>query len=195
MINLKRAIEDMLRVRCYFVGVGEGLSLAMSEGGTALTSAAGGTTAGTAIGETAASAGGGSATAASALDTVSTATSTLSEALSPITSIFNASQTLQQQEENKRRFDLQFAENMRRYGMDFALKEWQIRKNMTLAEAMDAFNKKTTMATLKETLQASAQQRRFGEQQQRWLAEDRAKKEKMEKTFTKALFHGMVGKD
>jgi len=98
--------------------------------------------------------------------------------------------------ESKRRFDQQFQENVRQYGLDFALKDYATRQGISLQKVQMMFNadqQKNQNALTAENLKTSALGRGIQQKQFDWMKEDRAKNTAFKKALQKGLATGMLG--
>ena len=170
---------------------------AVGEGavGTAAGSSAAGTAAGTAAGETGAT---------SAISEIASYVggSSLSEGLSPISTLVGMIQSRKARELQVEQFGIKFEENKRRFGLEFALREWATRKNMALNVARQLYNQQqgfTQMGLRKkevfEGVRGAAQARLQQEEQFRWLREDREKTKKVAQSYNKGILSGIFGRD
>jgi hypothetical protein len=125
----------------------------------------------------------------------------LDSLLNPIMSIAGVVNSAQQQEQAQKNFDRTFEENKRRFGLEFALKEWATRKRMELNEAqalyqrqMGSANLQMNRAAMRENLKAGGLNRFQQERQMSWDREDREKSKKMAESYSSGLLKGLGGK-
>lgn len=114
----------------------------------------------------------------------------------------NAGSQYLQMKQQQNNFDKTFAENQKRFGLNFALKEWATRKGFEFQKANKLWNEKVqsksanlNRAATRENLKSSGQQRMFDAEKMAWMRKDREKSEKVAKAYSKGLLKGLGGKD
>lgn len=98
--------------------------------------------------------------------------------------------------ESKRRFDLEFDEDVRRYGIDSALKNYATREGISMAKAKqlyDAENLGLTKQTTAENLRTSAMGRGITATKFAWEKQDRTKRQALGKALQKGIVTGLFG--
>lgn len=98
--------------------------------------------------------------------------------------------------EQKRQFDKTFNENIRQFGLEFALKDYATRKGISQAEAQQMLNAEQfglAKQTTAENLKTSALGRNIQATEFQWAKEDRAKKQAYGKALQKGLMMGIMG--
>ncbi len=126
----------------------------------------------------------------------------LDSLLNPIMSIAGAVNSVQQQEQAQKNFDKNFDENKRRFGLEFALREWATRKGIEMQEAQVLYQRQMgsgTMqmnrAAMRENLKSSGLNRFQQERQMSWDRQDREKSQRMAKAYSSGLLKGLGGKN
>lgn len=115
--------------------------------------AAGGTAAGTAEGASAGSAATG-ASAASNFGLVGGALDSLGVSVTGWIDRFQKAKAAEQDQAN---FDKQFDENLRRWGLEFALRDWSTRKGVAIQEAQSQWERSSGSLSLQNQLRTSQQ--------------------------------------
>lgn len=168
--------------------------------------AAGETAAGSAAASTAGEAAAGSAAGSGSTSAVGSIASYVSgsnigEALSPVSTIVGMIQSRKAREIQQEQFDATFEENKRRFGLEFALREWATRKNMAIDMARQLYNRQYNKAQLNlqtqqvgESLKSSAQSRLQQQTEFGWLKEDREKAKKVSNAYNRGILSGLFGR-
>lgn len=145
-------------------------------------------------------AGGGMAKVASVAQVVGGAAGMLGEGLSPISSIVSIVQARKNRKQAARQFDLQFNENKRRWGLQFALREWSVRTGMTMQQAQMRYEQEMGRAGMAITERGAASALKteaIGQEQaemgMRWAREDRAKAARVSKAYNRGVMGGILG--
>lgn len=120
----------------------------------------------------------------------------LGDATGIVTSIGNLVMRYKEAKEAQRRFDKQFDEDVRRYGIEQAMKEYAQRKGMSLEDAramLQAGQFGLTKQVSGENIKASALGRNIESTKFKWAKEDRAKQQAYAKALQKGLLMGLGG--
>ena len=101
----------------------------------------------------------------------------------------------------KKMWTKEFDENVRKYNLDYALKELAFRKNYDLNQLQMMYEQdmgrkgmKLQQAQVGSSLKSEAQSRASAEEQQGWLRNDRKKATKMSKAYSRGLVSGLFGR-
>lgn len=98
--------------------------------------------------------------------------------------------------ESKRQFDQQFNENVRQFGLEFALKDYATRKGVSFQIAQQLYNSEVlgmSKQAQTENLKTSALGRNIQSTQFGWEKEDRKKKQNIGTAMQKGLVMGLLG--
>lgn len=146
------------------------------------------------------SAGSSAASAGEAIGVVESVAGGLDSLLNPAITAWQIASAADAEEQHQKNIDRAFEENKRRFGLEFALREFSTRKGIEMQEARDQFNRKqsaqsmrTNKAISKENIKTSALGRYQAETQMSWAKDDREKKEKMAKAYSTGLLSGLGG--
>jgi hypothetical protein len=134
--------------------------------------------------------------------------STLGEALSPVTTVFNmamaasnARQSRARDEQTQANIDRNFEENVRRWGVEFALQEFAIRKGISLQEAEIAYRRMagerqfaSDRMAQSSALATAGMSRAQAGQRFAWETADRKKQIQMQKALSKGMIQGLTGR-
>lgn len=166
-------------------------------------------TEGAAAGTAASTAGSTAAGAASTTGTTTAAGSiasyvggsSLTEGLSPVSALVSMVGAIKSRKESIRQFDAGFEESKRRFGLEFALREWAERQGMTMARARQMYAMQADqqqyglqLAQAGETMRGQAQSRMQQDTTFNWQKEDRERNRKLSKAYGKGIVQGLFGK-
>jgi hypothetical protein len=101
-----------------------------------------------------------------------------------------------QAKENKRQFDATFKENVRQFGLNYALQDFATRQGISMQKAQQLYaaeNLAMAKSAQSENLKTSALGRAVTGTQFQWAKEDRAKQQAMGKAMQKGLVSGILG--
>lgn len=172
-------------------GVGGGIGTA---GGTAAADAGASSSAGQIFGAALSNTSAG-------IDIQTDPTVTLSRVINIPLAVRNAKMQRLQYEKQVEQFDRTFEENNRRFGLEFALRDWATRKNISLQEARQKYNMamgilgaQQTGASLRSSLESADQSRMIQEKRFQWMKEDREKAKRANIAFSRGIAKGLLGK-
>lgn len=98
--------------------------------------------------------------------------------------------------EQRRQFDQTFDENVRQFGLNYALRDFATRQGVSLAKAKQLYEAETlalNKQTTAENLRTSALGRQMSATKFAWEKEDRAKQQKRAKAMQKGIVTGLFG--
>ena len=143
----------------------------------------------------------GTSKAAQAVGVAQGASSFAGESLSPLTNIVSMIQARKARKTQQNQFDRTFKENERRWGLEWALKEWSVRKSVAADEAAARYNQEMGRRSMAlqgqqvgSQLETEALNRQGAETTMRWAREDREKAAKMSKAYSRGLIGGILGR-
>jgi hypothetical protein len=134
--------------------------------------------------------------------------SNLTEGLSPVSGVFNmglavinAVGSRRQDRQTQANIDRNFEENVRRWGVEFALQEFAIRKGISLQEAEIAYRRMagerqfaSDRMAQSSALATAGMSRAQAGQRFAWEAADRKQQVKMQKAMAKGMIQGLTGR-
>jgi hypothetical protein len=94
-------------------------------------------------------------------------------------------------ETEQQRFDAQFDEDKRRFGLNYALQQFSMRANMSFQEAQSLYQRQAGQVQQGMEYQNFAQGMKEKQAAFGWAKEDRATKKKFNDAFTRGLARGL----
>ena len=94
-------------------------------------------------------------------------------------------------ETEQQRFDAQFNEDKRRFGLNYALQQFSMRANMSFQEAQSLYQRQAGQVQQGMEYQNFAQGMKEKQAAFGWAKEDRATKKKFNDAFTRGLARGL----
>jgi hypothetical protein len=110
--------------------------------------------------------------------------------------IDNAIMARKNLKETKRQFDARFNEEVRQFGLNYALQDYATRKNISLQQAQQLYNAENlgmAKTALNENMQTSALGRGITATRWDWEKQDRANANKISKATQKGIVMGLFG--